>query len=527
MRVLARNGMVASPHYLATGAGVNVLRQGGSAVDAAIATNAVLAVVTPYMCGIGGDLFAQVYTAADRTLIGLNGSGRAGQEAHPDRVIDFTEATGEMPTRGPLTVTVPGCVEAWGRLHERFGRLPLRQILAQAIGYAENGFPVSEAFARAIELSEPFLHRDTPARETFLPGGRPPQEGQILVQKRIARTLRSIADEGPSVFYNGWIGAELVRSLRAVGGLLTQEDLVQHTSDWVEPLSVTYRSVTVFELPPNSQGLTALLILNMLSHLPPDMLSDGGAEYVHLLAEAARLAYADREAFVTDPEHMSIDPAALLSDAYGASRAALIHGRAGQAAIAGSPGDTIYCCAADAEGNLVSLIESNFMGIGSGVMAGETGVMLQNRGAWFSLEPDHTNVIAPGKRTMHTLMPGMAYRDGRPWLVFGTMGGSAQAQIHVEILTRLIDQGMALDEAINAPRFDAVTGVGERGLPLVQLEARFPQETVTATQARGHDVAIVESYSSGLGHAHAIEVLDGGAYAGAADPRADSLALGY
>jgi gamma-glutamyltranspeptidase/glutathione hydrolase len=527
MRSLGKNGMVASPHYLATGAGVNVLRSGGSAADAAIATNAVLAVVNPYLCGIGGDLFAQVYGAADRTLRGLNGSGRAGTHASPETVRELAGPGRRMPHRGALTVTVPGCVEAWGRLHERFGRLPLRQVLADAITYAERGFPVSAAFARAIELFAPFLHRDTPARETFLPGGKPPVEGQILAQPRLARSLRTIAEDGPAAFYTGWIGEELVRSLTATGGLLTKEDLAQHRSDWVEPLSVEYRGVTVFELPPNSQGLTALLILTMLNHFPSDVLAGEGEEYVHLLAEAARLAYADREAFITDPEHMSVDPAVLLSDAYGASRAALIRGRAAEEALAGTPGDTIYCCAADAEGNLVSLIESNFMGIGSGIMAGKTGIMLQNRGAWFSLDSDHANVIGPGKRTMHTLMPGMAFRGERPWLVFGTMGGSTQAQIHVEILTRLLDQGMALDQAIDAPRFDAVVGSGERDLPLITMETRFPDETVTALRARGHDVKLLESYSSSLGHAHAIEVLESGAYAGAADPRADSLALGY
>jgi gamma-glutamyltranspeptidase/glutathione hydrolase len=523
---MGRQGMVASPHYLATGAGVNVLRRGGSAADAAIATNSVLAVVTPYMCGIGGDLFAQVYSASDRKLVGLNGSGRAGRAATPDRVRELARSD-RMPARGPLTVTVPGCVEAWGRLHERYGRLQLREILADAISYAENGFPVTVAFARAITLSEPYLHPDTPARDTFLPNGEPPREGQIFVQRRIARTLRTIADEGPEAYYVDWIGDELVRALGSVGGLLSKEDLAQHRSNWVEPLCAEYRGVTVYELPPNSQGIIALLTLKMLSHLPSSALAANGPEYVHSLAEAARLAYADRESFLTDPEHMSIDPASLLSDAYGAARASLIRDRAGGHALAGTPGDTIYCCAADAEGNLVSLIESNFMGIGSGIMAGETGVMLQNRGHWFSLDPGHANVIGPGKRTMHTLMPGMAFCGGRPWLVFGSMGGSTQAQIHVEILTRLVDQGMALDEAIDAPRFDAVVGEGERGLPLIAMEGRFSPDIVSKLRQRGHDVAILEPYSSSMGHAHAIELLESGAYAGAADPRADSLALGF
>jgi gamma-glutamyltranspeptidase/glutathione hydrolase len=518
--------MVASPHYLATGVGVDMLRQGGSAVDAAIATNAVLAVVTPYMCGIGGDLFAQVYTPADRKLAGLNGSGRAAAEATVERVRDLA-GSNRMPVRGALTVTVPGCVEAWGALHERYGRLPLRQVLAPAVEYADNGFPVSAACARSIELIEPILHPDTPARETFLPGGRLPVEGQILTQKRIAQTLATIAEEGPQAYYSGKIGREIVRSLRAVGGLLSEADLAEHRSEWIEPLPIHYRDATVYELPPNSQGVVALLMLSILDHMSPDALADEDVEYVHLLAETARLAYADREAFLTDPDHMAIDPRILLSNAYGESRARLVRQQVTSEALAGTPGDTIYCCTADADGNLVSLIESNFMGIGSGVMAGETGIMLQNRGHWFSLDLDHINVIDARKRTMHTLMPGMAFRSQEPWLVFGTMGGSTQAQIHVEILTRLIDQGKQLDEAISAPRFDAVVGTGENGLPSIAIESRFSEEVFVGLRQRGHDVTVVEPYSSRMGHAHAIQLIGNGTYVGAADPRADSLALGY
>jgi len=525
MRVMGRRGMVASPHYLATGAGVAILRRGGTAVDAAIATNAVLAVVTPYMCGIGGDLFALVYSAGDRQLTGLNGSGRAPAGATLERVREMA-GDGQMPARGPLPVTVPGCVEAWGRLHERFGRLPFRDLLEDAIMYAASGFPVTEAFARSIAASGAFLHPETPAQETFLPGGVPPREGQILVQRRLARTLTSIAENGPSAYYRGPIADEIVRSTRAVGGLLSSEDLAEHRSDWVRPLRLDYRGTTVYELPPNSQGVVALLTLNILQHLPAS-LQEGGERYIHYLAEAARLAYADRDRFLTDPEHMSIDPVTLLSKEYGRERAALIGERAAEEIYAGSPADTIYLCVADAEGNLVSLIESNYMGIGSGVMAGETGVMLQNRGAWFSLQPGHVNVIAPRKRTMHTLMPGMAFRGDSPWLVFGTMGGNMQPQIHVEILTRLIDQGMHLDNAIDAPRFDALMGSGPDGRPVIDVEGPVSREVVAALESRGHAVRVSDPCTSTMGHAHAIEILDNGVYVGAADPRANSLALGY
>ena len=526
MRRLGTRGMVCSPHYLATSAGLRLLRNGGHAVDAAIATNAVLAVVTPYLCGIGGDLFAQVYSAADGKLSGLNGSGRAPAEATPERIKELSGRT-SMPARGPLPITVPGCVEAWGALHARFGRLPLEEVLADAVHYAESGFPVNRDFARSIAVQAPVLHPDTPARETFLPGGRLPREGDVFRQPRLAGTLRSIASKGPGSFYAGRIASEIVRSVHAVGGLLAEQDLAAHTSDWVAPLCAPYRDVTVYELPPNSQGVVALATLAILEQLDAHAIEAGGDEYVHLVAEASRLAYADRDQYITDADQMTVDPSLLRSAAYAARRASLIGPRATGEAPAGSPGDTIYLCAADCDGNLVSLIESNYMGIGCGVMAGETGVMLQNRGAWFSLDPTSVNVIAPKKRTMHTLMPGMAYRNGKPWLVFGTMGGSMQPQIHVQLLTRIIDQRLAIDDAIEAPRFDAVAGADLYGRPRIEMEGRFSPNIVAGLWSRGHAIATTEPYTSAMGHAHAIEVQQSGVYAGASDPRADGLALGY
>ncbi len=525
MRRMGRRGMVASPHYLATESGLRVLRAGGSAVDAAIATNAVLAVVTPYMCGLGGDLFAQVYDAGSRELSGLNGSGRSAAEATIRRVRELA-AGSVMPQRGPLTVTVPGCVEAWGRLHERFGRLPWAELFTDAIQHAAAGFPVSAGFVDAIARSSSFFHPETPAAETFLPNETLPVEGQIVAQPRLARTMRGIADGGSDRYYRGDIGRELVRALRAVGGLLSTEDLATHAGEWVDPLSIRYRDVDVYELPPNSQGIIALMMLDILQHLSSRAIERGGEMYVHLLAEAARLAYADREAFITDPEHMSVSPDQLLSEEYGRERALLVREHASAHCPAGSPGDTVYLCTADQEGNLVSLIESNYMGIGSGIMAGETGVLLQNRGAWFSLDETHPNGIAPRKRTMHTLMPGMAFRDGKPWLVFGTMGGSMQAQIHVQILTRLIDQALPIDVAIDAPRFDAVSGA-VNGRPRLTLESRFDEEVLADLLARGHAVDPLETYTSRMGHAHAIQILENGVYMGAADPRSEGLALGY
>lgn len=517
--------MVASPHYLATESGVRILRAGGTAVDAAISTNAVLAVVTPYMCGLGGDLFAQVYDATTRELSGLNGSGRAASEATAENV--RARAGGSaMPQRGPLTVTVPGCVEAWGRLHERHGRLHWKDLLVDAIHYATHGFPVTAGFVAAIEHSAPFLHPEMPAAETFMPGGKIPLEGNLLLQPRLARTLNAIAEFGPDVYYRGETGNEIVRALRRVGGLLSTADLATHQSDWVEPLLQRYRDVDVYELPPNSQGIIALMMLDILQHLSQRAIAGGGEAYVHLLAETARLAYADREAFLTDPDHMAVTPDRLLSEEYGRERALLVREHAATRHLAGSPGDTVYLCTADGEGNLVSMIESNYMGIGSGIMAGETGIMLQNRGAWFSLDEGHANVIAPRKRTMHTLMPGMAFRHGKPWLVFGSMGGSMQAQIHVQLLTHLIDRELSLDAAIDAPRFDAVAG-STRGRPLLLMESRFNDEMLANLFARGHAVDKIEPYSSAMGHAHAIQIMENGVYVGAADPRSEGLALGY
>lgn len=523
MRVLGRQGMVASPHYLATGAGVETLRRGGSAVDAAIATNAVLAVVKPYVCGIGGDLFAIVYH--EGRLHGLNDSGRAPREATPERMRELA-ASDVLPQFGPLTITVPGCVDAWWRLHQRFGRLPFDDILADAIRYAEAGFPVSAEFEHSIERSAGIFHPSTPASTTFLPNGSAPHEGSIFRQTNLAATLRSIAQQGPDAYYRGPIGHEIVRAVREAGGVLSLDDLEQHTGDWVEPLSVSYRDVTVFELPPNSQGLTALIMLSILSQLPHEAVTGSEETYIHTLSEVARLAYADRERYFTDPEHMQTAPRAFLTAAYAQGRAALVTSHAATGVSPGEPGDTIYLCTADGDGNLVSLIESNYRGIGSGVMGGSTGIMLQNRGTWFSLDPGHVNVIAPGKRTMHTLMPGMAFRGDRPWLVFGTMGGSMQAQIHVELLTRMLDRGMTIDEALDAPRFDAVLG-SEVGKPVLAVEGREPPGVLDGLGTRGNAVRVWPSYTAQAGHAHAIEVLESGAYAGAADPRTESLALGF
>ncbi|HEX8919449.1 MAG TPA: gamma-glutamyltransferase [Chloroflexota bacterium] len=523
MKAFGLRGMVASPHYLATAAGVAVLRRGGNAVDAAIATNSVLAVVAPEKCGIGGDLFAMVFTRRDGHLQGINGSGKAAHSATLERVQERT-GSAHMPIRGPLSVTVPGCVDAWFQLHGRYGRLEMTDILQDAISYAANGFAATNQLARALTLSESFLHPSMPARATFWTDGAAPTEGTVIRQPALADSLRKIARGGAAEFYKGSIAREIAASLQAIGGLLDEEDLSTHESQWVKPIKAPYRGVDVFELPPNSQGLAALIALRLLDGIPRRRLAEGGDCAVHVMSEALRLAYADRDAYMTDVDHMRVAPAAFLEREYIEARASCMGERAAPDAVPGIPGDTAYMCAADENGNLVSLIQSNFMGVGSGVMAGSTGIMLQNRGAMFSLDPDHSNAIAPGKRTLHTLMPAMAFKAKQPWLVFGTMGGSAQAQIHVQILSHLLDQDRQIDDAIDLPRFEITADAA--GKPLLVMESRFSPEVIDALRTRGYAVELAGPYDSRMGHAHAIEVWNQGVFAGAADPRTHGLALG-
>jgi gamma-glutamyltranspeptidase / glutathione hydrolase len=504
---------VASPHYLASSAGLAVLASGGNALDAAIATNLTLGVVTPYLCGYGGDLFAIV--CKDGSVVGYNGSGRAPAAATPESVRTVA-GTDRMPTLGPHAVTVPGAIEAWFALLERFGTLWFGDLVRQARRYAHEGFVLSAAGEASIARAK---ERFTDSPEWMAVYGRA-RAGELLHQPGLARTIDMLSTDGPDALYRGQIGQALVDQVSAEGGLLSEQDLAEHRGDWVDPISVAYRGVEVLEMPPNTQGVTvleALRILETFGGLPPD-----GAERHHLLLEAMKLALADRDAYVTDPHDMRVPMQDLIADHWISNRArSLDPGRAhapqpGRAAVGG----TAYLCATDADGMCVSLIQSNYMGFGSGLTVPDWGINLQNRGAFFSLDQGHVNAIGPRKRTLHTLIPAMARRDGRPWLVLGSMGGDGQAQTHLQLLTRIIDDGQDLQQAIDSPRW-----VISPDDWTVVAESRFGAGWVDDLRGRGHRISVTGEYEHVMGHAHAILVEDHG-YAGATDPRCEGAVMG-
>jgi gamma-glutamyltranspeptidase / glutathione hydrolase len=489
-----------------------VLASGGNALEAAIAANLTLGVVAPYLCGYGGDLFALVWTD---TAVGYNGSGRAPKAATLDSV-RTAAGSDEMPYRGPLTVTVPGAVEAWFALLRRFATRSFADLAQPALRYAREGFPLTARAAQSISLARDTF-ADSPAWQAVYGRAR---SGVVLRQPDLARTIEMLCADGPDAYYRGPIAEATAQHVQAAGGFIGAQDLAEHQGDWMPPLSAGYRGVDVVELPPNTQGVSALEALNIVEaagDLPPD-----GAERQHLLIEATKRALADRDLYVTDPEHMRIPPDALASKEWAVRRAHTIDAdRATSPDPAGAElGDTAYVCAADEGGMLVGLIQSNYAGFGSGITVPGWGINLQNRGASFSLHAGHVNVIAPRKRTMHTLIPAMALRGGRPWLVFGTMGGHGQAQTHLQLLVRLIDDGEDVQEAITAPRWMVSPNDWS-----VAAEDRFRPEVIGALRRRGHRLLVREGFDSLLGHAHAIVVGEPG-YAAATDPRAEGAVVG-
>ncbi len=523
------NGVVASPHYLASMAGARVLADGGNAVDAAVATNAALTVVYPHMCALGGDAFWLIQVDGEQQPRGLNGSGRAPAVA---RLEWFQErGIAEMPHRGMLPVTVPGAVDSWATALEAHGTRSLDQVLAPAIQYASEGFPVSAKLAAAIEHATELLEQNPAAASVYLPSGRPPRTGELLVQSDLGRSLELLARQGRDALYRGSLGSAIAATSRRLGGLLDEADLARHRSDWVDPIRTTYRGTTIFELPPPTQGILALEMLKLAEGYDLNLLGPASAGLTHLLVEAKKLAYLDRDRYLTDPDFAEIPTERLLSSEYAAAQRERVDPARAQShapAAAYPQGDTIALCTADRWGNAVTLIQSIYMGFGSGVMADGTGIMLQNRGAYFSLQPSHPNRIAPNKRTFHTLIPGMAFRDGRPWLVFGTMGADGQPQTHVQVLTNMIDFGMNVQEAIEAPRW--LSGRFVLGDPpdVLNLEARFADAVLADLEARGHQVRRLEAWAEVMGHAQAIEVdPSSGVLAGGADPRGDGAAIGW
>ena len=520
--ITAPRGMVATPHPLATAAGVEALRAGGSAADAAVAANAMLAVVYCNACGLGGDAFALVWDPGERRLHGFNGSGRSPAGLTIEAVRSAGHDT--MPQRGPLTIDVPGAVDAWAQLLQRFGRRSLADALLPAARTADDGYALTGINARSIHTALPSF--DDAARAVFASAG---EAGDRFRQPLLAATLRSIADGGRDAYYAGPIGAEIARAVQAAGGVLTTDDLTTHRGDWVEPISSTYHDVEVATIPPNSQGITGLMALNVLATLDWPMGEPMSAERLHAQIEAVKVAWSERDRCVADPDRGLADPSVLLSEEHAHRLASRLSPTEAHRYTPTNPpgGGTVYLCAADDDGMMVSLIESNYMGFGSGIMGGSTGIMLQNRGAYFSLDPAHPNALAPRARTLHTLMPGMLLRDGNAEVVFGAMGGDGQPQTMVQLVTGLVDDGLHPQSAVDRPRWVAQTTGAFRPLGPVSIEADAVDASVLdALRRLGHEVVTVEPRTSLMGWAQVIRRLADGSYEGGADPRADSLAAG-
>ncbi len=530
--VYCDSGVVAAPHYLASLAGATVLQEGGNAVEAAIAANAVLGVTWPHMCGVGGDLFLLVYWAATGELLGLNASGHSSRRASVEAARALGHAT--MPLRGGLSITVPGAVDGWVTALERFGRLELGRLLAPAIRYAAEGFPITANLSQAIADKLPVFQEHPASLAVYAPGGRVPAPGERLANPALATTLSRVAEQGRRGFYEGETAQRIARAVQEAGGLLDEEDLASQHAVWVEPLRTTYRGWELCELPPPTQGVTALEMANLVEGFDLAAAGHNSAQTIHWIVEAKRLAFADRDRYLADPAAMTCSAEWLASKAYAeARRRAIDPWRAAARVEPGRPkpdGDTIYLCTADREGNVVSLIQSLFHSFGSGIVAEGTGVMLQNRGASFRLDPEHPNVFAPRKRPFHTLIPALALQNGKPALVFGTRGADGQPQTQLQVLANVVDYGFNPQLAVEAPRW--VHGGPAKHHPpdTVVLESRISdvQRVAEELRARGHRVAISSPLDLGMGTAQAIRIdQERGVLIAGSDPRGDGAAIGF
>jgi gamma-glutamyltranspeptidase/glutathione hydrolase len=565
--VLATHGMVCTSVPAATEVGIEILKRGGNAVDAAIAANATLGLMEPVSNGVGGDLFAIVYSAKENKLYGINGSGRSplglSYDAMKSELAKLHSET--IPPRGMLAISVPGTVDAWAELHKKFGKLKLSDDLAPAIKYAEEGFPVTDLIAYYWSFG-PRLYKGLPGAflETYtLDGkGHTPGKGDIFKNPDLARTLRLIGEKGGEAFYKGAIADKIDAFMRANGGFLRKADLEKHTSTWVDPVSVNYRGYDVFELPPNGQGISALQILNILEGFDLRAMGRNSPETLHTMIEAKKIAWADRAKFYADPAFAKIPLAGLLSKSYAAERRKLIDpNHAAKQLVAGDPehgagapsrrsggisargragssslidqGDTIYMCTADDEGNMVSLIQSNYRGMGSGIVVPGLGFMFQDRGELFSMDPQHANVYAPGKRPFHTIIPGFVMKDRKPWEAFGVMGGGMQPQGHVQVLTNQIDFDLNVQEAGDASRWQHEGDNEPTGEKMnasggyVEVESGIPYETVRELRKKGHDVRFDVGGYGGY-QAIKVEMHNGRRiYVGASESRKDGMASGY
>ena len=532
---IAPNGMVATSHPLAAQVGLEVLKKGGNAVDAAIATNAAMGLMEPTSCGIGGDLYAIVWDAKTQKLHGLNASGRAPGKA----TCQFFKDKGltDIPTSGPLSWSVPGCVDGWEELRSRFGTMAMRELLAPSIEYAENGFPVSEVIAgywRGVERM-----RDPGMRETFLIHDRKahsPRAGELFKNPHLANSYRQIAVGGRDAYYKGDIAEKLVALSDRVGGLFTMKDFADHKSEWVEPVKTNYRGYDVWEIPPPGQGIAALQMLNLLELHDLKKFGPNSPDYWHLLAESKKIAFADRAKFYTDPVFAKVPVNELISKEYAKNRAKLLDAKKALTDIpAGDPrlgaSDTIYLSVVDKDRNCVSLIQSNYGGFGSGLAAPGTGFGIQNRGCLFCLDDTHANKLEPGKRPFHTIIPAFVTKDGKPWFCFGVMGGDMQPQGHVQVLVNMIDFGMNVQQAGEAPRIEHVgsaTPTGRRGDVkggTILAEPGIPDEVVKELIARGHSVERVRVNGGGF-QGILIDPKTGMLHGGS-EARKDGAAVGY
>lgn len=522
--VYSTDGMVATPHYLATKVGLDVLSAGGSAIDAVLAANAVLHLVIPHQCHLGGDLFAIVWDPRDGELRGLNASGPAPKGSSVDQIRELGHEA--MPERGELAVTIPGTVAGWTELHDRYGRHDLASLLAPAIAYAERGVPISAKLAEAIVGHEWLLERDEAAHSTFS-GRENLRAGDIIRQPALAGTLKAIAAEGRDGFYRGDVAEDIVERLRQGGSAIELEDLASFEPEWVEPVSVHYRDVELVELPANSQGPAALLLALLAEEISPKQIHADSAALLDLEARAVGRVFEDRDRFLSDPRFGGVEEDRFTSVHYAGELLAEVSESSAPAlsGVPGEDGDTAYLCAVDRDGLAVSLIQSVYMGFGSGVMAPRSGVLFQNRAFSFSLQPDHVNVLAGGKRPRHTLIPAMLLRDARPWTVFGAMGGDGQAQTHLQLLHQLVDRGRAPQEAIEAPRW--LRQATPDGRVSLRVEPAFGGALIDELRGLGHEVVIGDRWDQRMGHAQMIQIdSERGVLAGGADPRGDGLALG-
>jgi gamma-glutamyltranspeptidase / glutathione hydrolase len=525
--VVARRGMVAASNPLAAQAGMNILRQGGNAADAAIATAAMLNVTEPASTGIGGDCFALFFDAKTKQVTALNGSGRAPAALTLDHLT--SQGYTEIPDRSPHATTVPGAAAGWHDLLQRHGTMTLKDVLVEPIYYAREGYPVHPVFGSAWIASENFL-RNSPNTEDYLPGGRAPRVGQVIKLPGLANTLQAVAEGGPQAFYTGSIADAIVSTLQSLGSFMTHDDLKNHTSTWGDPISTDYRGVVVYEHPPNGQGLAALIAMNIASGYDLSALPWDSPERLHLMIESMRLAFADARQYIADPAAVRVPVDGLLSRKYADERRAFISPDAAMqppsygASLPGS--DTVYLSVVDGQGNACSFINSLYMGWGTGIVAKGAGVFLQNRGAGFSLDADHPNVVVGGKRPYHTIIPGMAVKDGELWASFGVMGGFMQPQGHFQVISAMLDDDLNPQEALNRPRFCLETG---RGDSILALEEGIPLATMARLAEIGHTIRPVSGRGRGVfGDGQIIRRdPETGVLSGGADPRKDGLVAAF